>query len=1285
MDSTPNCDVVEKLLQMTGLSCNDLLIKLQQYKTRQTEKATEEKDSSLSNSSSQEEIFSDEKLCTNDKISVIREAKSCVNEVARDKDLETEISCNNHNSNDNVAIDPTIIMNKLIDVPDAVNFQDIKDLSCQDKNNKSTNSTVNEMIARDSSNKVNRQNSEDSSGSQNSKDGISTNSIVNETIKEDCSDGINFQNSDDSSSYQKDVFQSDVQCGSLQKNEAANADPIKNLHNCPSMDDHNYSNTNNNVDLEQDISTSSTDDLHKSEDNLRNIIRMQLSSLRNMKKSSTYLPDLQKRRSIFFHNLKKKRKSCDVNSVTPISVNDEIKEKRQDEENEDSKKNKDSNMNDDSLISLSDETDFVIMNVTGGVDRVTPEENTKLNITDSEERRFAVITEASKKTAIDFVSKDKIINDNNQEFSQNTTKIVRSPRKEIKNILTNYRRKMSLNYFDENRYTFASPRTEDKSKTLTVKKNISETFNEDPGINKSVKNSEKSPFISDSLEDFLNESSQLKISYSIPKLGAEEGIGERTKKSPFDNVVGKMPRTETGNEQDTPQKEKTKLIKAKTLAEMRRHFEKLKSKNKIVSAPQDIEISPLKGNPEENSNKLTSVLKYPKKITNIAPHRNSFIIYNKKKMWIPSRNKNKCVAVIDPPRRSIKEAVREKTKLSPFTPKVGQIIHRKLSLLSALNEKKPCVIKYKPGPLCRKAHLQNTESRDTWTTEIKTLPKIYFEVVPEINKPIDPCFIHLLPVFEDVVITEERTNFALSVLKLKNENVKPESFKFHVAYNNKQEKMVVRKRFQPATYKVNTPNSETNPATDVANVLNDIIRYIELKEIEDTLIKEDDTIIQEEEQKVNDGIVKAKTRKLKRKKLDLELLRLNCKVIDVATNIVDDKECTKPYCKMGCVCKSLLCETHTVNHLEDKAKKNLAKVEREFTQTLIHTDNDVILVGTGGRNRTRTSKVPKKYTDYIGDIDEIFDSPKQPIQVKEKIKVEKCTVDVLKLNLDNVIPYCLFHNMYNCFCKGEIVDWPAKIKTDTADHIPKIRIVKTKEDQHKSWYNSCARIRKVFPEYKARNKDPLYNQRLRAKSFSKEIEPRLKDVKRQQVKEFAESNVVVMNADKTQLIKKPSKRKQSFNIREDVVLKNKTDIAEPSRNNTNDAEKEYALQRRKKKLKPNAQVDDGGNSLVKYCPIFDGEIRLSVQDNQDILEIVGEENASLEYLRILPWSKVIESFRSGKLKIWGKEKPSSTLMCNAAGYFPPKSFVDIRNVQQKSDIINWILTDNLPGNKCILY
>jgi hypothetical protein len=61
---------------------------------------------------------------------------------------------------------------------------------------------------------------------------------------------------------------------------------------------------------------------------------------------------------------------------------------------------------------------------------------------------------------------------------------------------------------------------------------------------------------------------------------------------------------------------------------------------------------------------------------------------------------------------------------------------------------------------------------------------------------------------------------------------------------------------------------------------------------------------------------------------------------------------------------------HTVNHLEDKAKKDLAKVEREFTQTLIHTDNDVILVGTG--KIRRTSKLPKKYTDYVGDIDIIL-------------------------------------------------------------------------------------------------------------------------------------------------------------------------------------------------------------------------------------------------------------------------------------------------------------------------
>jgi hypothetical protein len=1296
MDAPDNCEMIEKLLQSTGLSCDDLLTKLQLYKSLQTTQSKQVDEETAPRPSLEENCNCNEQQSTaNNDTSVILETKSSSVDFNSDvnfKNTQSQVETGDNNENSS-ALCPLIFNEEL---------------------------KMEVEACRDSKDGLNSKKSEK----------VDVPDVEKVTVREEDSNQIK------------------------ENAESGEKEPPKSNHDFYSISDHNYSNpksrlhlenetstcsgkesakpdSNNSADsvgLEQEIAATTVEDLPNSEDNLRSILRMQLSSLRNMKKSSGYLPDFKKK-SMFFHNLKKKRKSCDVNPLTSLNTNDDEDDYDRDEsngvkdrdesncvkdrdesngvkdhdesngvkdrdesngiqdrdesngvKNEAENENKNSDIKDhiantSSLVSLTDETEFIILNVTGGIDRLTP----VLEPEKTEVRRFAAVSDSNSKSE----EKMETLSNDNAKSSpcDDKKKKEASPRKEIKAILSNYRRKMP--FLDVSRYNLGTSRSEKKPVTLTVKKNISENFNEDPGINKSIKNNEKSPFVSDSLEDFLNESSQLKISYPIPKLGAEEGLIENTKKSPYDNVVNKMPKVESSVEQDVPPRERPKLIKAKTLAEMRRHFEKLKTTEKNAAAPYSKKMKASTETSSKNFNKLGASLSEDN-YTSISPHRNNFVIYNNKKIWIVCEFKNKHMSLVD---------AKEKSDIAA-TPKAAKVTNRKPSLLSALTQNKNCAVKYKPGPLCKKIKLQNVESRDQWVTELKTLPKIYLEIVPEINKPVDPTLRHLLPVFDDPVITEERVDFALSALKPKNQTTaEPKSFKFHVAYNNKQEQMVVRRRFQPPVYKGPTTKNEVDPLADIAGVLNDIISYVEIKEIENTLIKEDDTVVKEPEKKLIEGPKGRGRNKIKRKKLDLELLRLNCKVIDVGTNETDDKQCSKPYCKMGCLCKSLLCESafsnhcqlvecmfgcscppvassdannslsaHTVNHLEDKAKKDLAKVEREFTQTLIHTDNDVILVGTG--KIRRTSKLPKKYTDYVGDIDIILDEPKPVALEKEQTKFKNCSVVLQKLSLNNIVPYCLHHKQYSCYCKGESVYAPA---IATVNHIPKIRIIKTKEDLNKSWYDSCARIRKIFPEYKVRNKDPLYNEKLRTKNIG--FKTRTFDSSKEQMDEIELDEAKNHSDIKAEPVKRASKRKQSFNIREDVT-----------KSSENVEEKEFALQRRKKKIKPNV-VKTNFELPTLYHRIFDGEIRVHLQENKDMLAYIGEGNAALEYLRILPWTKLIENFHQRKISIWAREKRPLALLCNAAGYFPPKHFVDIRKVQRKSELINWILGDYLPPDR----
>ncbi|XP_037809193.1 LOW QUALITY PROTEIN: uncharacterized protein LOC119601958 [Lucilia sericata] len=224
----------------------------------------------------------------------------------------------------------------------------------------------------------------------------------------------------------------------------------------------------------------------------------------------------------------------------------------------------------------------------------------------------------------------------------------------------------------------------------------------------------------------------------------------------------------------------------------------------------------------------------------------------------------------------------------------------------------------------------------------------------------------------------------------------------------------------------------------------------------------------------------------KQNSLLLELKRLNATIIDAAVKPGNDKKpCSKEYCQMGCICVSLeetapmrehcgktkcmlecTCKstaqsrimrletdgrtltTEDAFMLRRKATARLARMEKEFTSTVVLTENETLLINeTNNDKKRRCTKTPKRYEDFTDTEDEQRrNSPKkaalttidnekhlaieikevhEPVYVKDSIleQLKHCTVNLVPLQeMDNIAPWCMVHNLYKCFCKGRAVE-----------------------------------------------------------------------------------------------------------------------------------------------------------------------------------------------------------------------------------------------------------------------
>ncbi|KAH8297218.1 hypothetical protein KR044_007454 [Drosophila immigrans] len=245
----------------------------------------------------------------------------------------------------------------------------------------------------------------------------------------------------------------------------------------------------------------------------------------------------------------------------------------------------------------------------------------------------------------------------------------------------------------------------------------------------------------------------------------------------------------------------------------------------------------------------------------------------------------------------------------------------------------------------------------------------------------------------------------------------------------------------------------------------------------------------------------------KQQRLAKELRRLNATIIDAAAMAKDaNKPCVKEHCQMGCLCESLAGEFPARKHcgradcvlecrctraeltrimrvetdgrgisnedafnLRRQATARLAKMEKDFTSTLVLTDNETLLINeTQCDKKRRCTKAPKRYEDFDDSIedDDLVRPSKAAKRDREAItkrsrvspdtsafptlptlgpvcfvkdtdfvQLKHCEVSLRRLpDVGNLATFCMTHQLYNCFCGGTAMEGkPVIIEKEDAD------------------------------------------------------------------------------------------------------------------------------------------------------------------------------------------------------------------------------------------------------------
>ncbi|KAK4887267.1 hypothetical protein RN001_003538 [Aquatica leii] len=792
----------------------------------------------------------------------------------------------------------------------------------------------------------------------------------------------------------------------------------------------------------------------------------------------------------------------------------------------------------------------------------------------------------------------------------------------------------------------------------------------------------QSVFTSDILEQYLTKNAGLNISYEVPKLDAEQTLQQTY----TDIQFPKRDQPTATTEKIKEKKDK----KPKTLAEKRKMEERPASRlledllNTEVPTNRHYTAMLLK----LKQKMLTENVPFSRKSfvgSSSLTNTESFVLYNNKKIKIPSNKSNKVLC-----------------KLFHKEPVLQHRRPKKLSLLKSLSNKG---IFYDPKE---------------WEPIEKELPKIYLEFIPTIGKRLHPRVSHLIE-SKETVLNKQRVNYALSVLKT-SVPVPPKRFLFRVPFCNNRKTVSLKRRIvsndQSSVENLDAEeavSAEETVEDAVKHVMNKMLEYVDVLDETKDILKEDD---------VYDAINCTKTKPIQNKgrkkyrectRTEYEMKRLNCKFVSILTDEESavKKPCLKDYCRLGCVCKSIegsvsnLLETHcglykcmfqckckkektqqysnvfsdcVINRLQDEATKNLAKVEKEFTQTIIQTNNQLIVVGDSTERKKRVPRVPKKYDDFVEEdffeeVPKIPFTPPKPLKITtfvyNNIVFETCYVKLANYDFRDIIPFCMIHLMYRCHCMPE----PTQVATAS----PVSRASKNPAPVSPEKPEKETSRTKGLPStvYIVRNKTQAHLMKIQ--KSSKQLEQQLNKYLKENADHILGSaenwtldntGIAMLNAKPQSHTpstasspkRAPNKNKKSENSR---VIENTKPTA-PHQETAVD--KELKIQRRRIKQK---NVSENRTNQIQ-------------QSEKEFCLFLAKHNSQV---RILPWSVLLSRYENGSFQLWTLLAPDAPVLLTENGQRPTlthcniKVFEHLPETFDPCDIIRFIINKETPLGK----
>ncbi|XP_063696277.1 uncharacterized protein LOC134827523 [Culicoides brevitarsis] len=409
------------------------------------------------------------------------------------------------------------------------------------------------------------------------------------------------------------------------------------------------------------------------------------------------------------------------------------------------------------------------------------------------------------------------------------------------------------------------------------------------------------------------------------------------------------------------------------------------------------------------------------------------------------------------------------------------------------------MLNMKPAPLSVKLRKQTSRlSTDECLgpLELYTMPTVELEVHPKVGRQLDPkihpYLKYLLP-YEN--ITETWARFSVSLLKKDEKDIDGDEkkFSFPIPYSNNQNKIMVRRRKEiahstnisiedkelaedlekPLTFtNVIKPNDKLGQ--EIADILTEMTNSVAIGLSESSFIQNDpDLDYTQNDKPLEVAPVKAVKETVLSKKIVRELRKLNATFITAAEN--PTTKCSEKYCEQGCVCESLSTSLVFKNHckkqdcmiecncasnrfhqedikdcnftsdevqsLREKATARLAPMEKDFTPTLVLSNNSTYLIPGSDREHSRRSKkVPARYSDYVDpsktsiaadesseivpltELTKTKYTPKDPLEAAV-FQMKHCNVVLRPLNhVSQIEPWCMVHRLYKCFCNGQAVE-----------------------------------------------------------------------------------------------------------------------------------------------------------------------------------------------------------------------------------------------------------------------